>query len=201
VLSSFGRNQTDDSTATLEQTKPDLLWLAENVLVVKGEEKAPSNKLGNAQAQLVQNDGHYDTRIYGQIPYIFSYAQALNTFELYTIDVQANPGQQRQQLAFTFDLSRPCDRFKICLAFINIARIIDHYKQSNLLRWTFPFRFSMWVLRSMNEGKYSVQLKFDSEKEIVSKKIKYPKKQQDNYPYSNVEELKDLYQLTKDVII
>ncbi|CAI2175856.1 6155_t:CDS:2, partial [Funneliformis geosporum] len=94
-----------------------LCWL-EDVLFLKGKEKASQNSFNAARNELTEKLGNLDPIYFGGVRYIFCYVAAGNKFQFYVIDKQKSLHALRQGLTLVIH------RLKIIQMVVNIIRVM-----------------------------------------------------------------------------
>jgi hypothetical protein len=118
----FGRNRVDKST-TVATKRPDFITWLKGVLVLKGEEKGYRRDFDVAREELVSKMKRCNINLFGEIPYIFSYAAANCMLQFYAFDRSLNMREISSQL----DLRNLSRRFEAVLITLNILKIISSY--------------------------------------------------------------------------
>lgn len=126
VIVKTNRNSVDSSGATLKNLCPDvMLWLPSGVLALKGEEKAFSVNIQEAQQDLRMKMNLFSDAFFGSVPYQRAYACSGSFLEFYAFVRTSDPRRPREiQLTDTVDLTTVMGR-SLCVRYaINIARIL-----------------------------------------------------------------------------
>ncbi|KAL0592508.1 hypothetical protein ABG067_000072 [Albugo candida] len=137
-----GRKETDGSPTIYTKQPNFLLWLM-GVFVMRGEERGSMGEFGLAKEELVLKMERMHLSMFGQMPFLFTYAAANSLVQFFTIDRSLNVYPISQLL----DLKILKDRIRCVVSSINICRILNHYPPL-LLRGFLP----MYKKMSRNNG-------------------------------------------------
>ncbi|RUS14863.1 hypothetical protein BC937DRAFT_93219 [Endogone sp. FLAS-F59071] len=125
----FSRNTADvgQTTTTVGTCRPDFLLYVQNLLVLKGEEKAKASDFDEALDDLSKKFSTLDPLFFGDMKFLLCYAAAGSVFRFFAID--GTPEAQSKPsilvpLTPRLDLKSPVDRFAIVLKLINITRVL-----------------------------------------------------------------------------
>jgi hypothetical protein len=177
---STSRDQAE-GTATIALKRPDFLAFIYDVLFFKGEEKPFQDSLITLMNELLNKMKPINNAIFGDIPYLFSYASYNSRLSLFAIDRQNN----LHPLTEVFELNKASERLRLSRCIVNMCKFIEPYKRIiNSPSWhRFSFKIGSWIPRKPD----GVWIYFDPD---------YAKKKIHNvsiYKYAKVDHLKQLY--------
>lgn len=118
----YGFSSRDTNRHSSTGTKgPDFVFTLNTVCVLRGEEKEPSRDIKAARRKL------YKKLIwtYGDVPYLFGYAAAGYTMELYAIYQDGAHGANIKQVGQSFYLGECSGRFHLLLALLKICLLLQ----------------------------------------------------------------------------
>ncbi len=118
----FGRNQMNLSTSVGAKRPNFITWL-NGVLVLKGEEKGYRRDFDIAKQELVNKMSRCNINLFGEIPFVFSYAAANYMIQFFAFDRSSN----MHEISPQFDLRNLSKRFEAVLVVLNILKIISSY--------------------------------------------------------------------------
>jgi len=95
------RNVADPSGATIKCSRPDVVAWINGTLVFKAEEKNLRSEHNVAVNELSDKMEQWNYALYGQVPYILSYAGAQNFFQFFAI----TPNRGKSEISLTYDLN------------------------------------------------------------------------------------------------
>ncbi len=121
VRMEYDRNtRTATADTTVMDFRPDFLWMFQDVLLFRGEERPTEREFSQAI-----NDNnrkiHWHMLIYGaRLPYVLTYAAAGRRICFYVVRRGSN---QSEPVTNVFNVANPSDRLEVVLCVINIMRL------------------------------------------------------------------------------